>query len=182
MEKSKPSLKNTLFSKNSIFLPVVINLYTFLNSVNLIETWQTSPLDRFGWLAFIIWLIPIPAYYIYCLIYKSKIRINIPYLAFGLFLSFASLVTDFEFLSHAGMAFTLAGCIPFYTQNIFWLISALLWMPFFGQIGTRYFYDYILILRLVITLLITLLAIFGLRRRLKVETSPTMLEIPKIKE
>ncbi len=176
MEKSK--IKKALFSKNSVLLAIVINVYTCLNSVNLIETWKTSPLDKFGWLAFIIWFIPIPAYYIYSFIYKAKIRLNILYLSFGLFLSFCSLITDLSLLGHAGMAFTLCGCIPFYPQNLLWLISSLFWMPVFGRIGNLYFFDYIPVLRLLFTFFIVLLAIFGLQRRIKIQTSPTIPEIP----
>jgi hypothetical protein len=94
---------------------------------DLLVVWRHSPLDRFEWLAFLIWLVPIPLYWRHGIppAYRSITLL----LGIGLALTLAGIVLDTHSASHLGLIAILAA---FGNRSRFaplWWFSALAWIP-----------------------------------------------------
>ncbi len=101
-------------------------------STPLGDAWRSSPFDRFGWLAFVIWAIPV-----FC---PASVETRLPLrptqhtalqgsaLALALLGSLGSL----NGLCYIGLACSMAALCPWGPRTAVWLAGAISWMPVFG--------------------------------------------------
>ena len=137
------------FSKEMPLAEASVFAYCLWHAQPLLHAWQKSPHDRLGWVAFIVWCLPIllrrslhkPGQYIE----KSLF----PLLALALGLSFFGSIGSLNALKYTGLAFALAGLAPASPRHTLWFFTAVSWMPFFGWMGSHWFPEIIYQTRLM---------------------------------
>lgn len=108
--------------------------FTALRSTELINAWRHSPLDRFGWIAFLVWLSPIAA---------SVTKPSAPgfhavrpwLLGASLGASLIGIVADLNTANYLGLALAVAALGGWSWQHALWFASAIAWMPAFSWAG-----------------------------------------------
>ncbi len=94
----------------------------------LLDAWRHSPLDAFGWAAFLIWIFPAAI-----VVWRRRPQKLEPLLlGAGLLLSFAGAIGSLHLLSYWGLAFAVAGFGRISVFSLIWLAGAIGWMPMFG--------------------------------------------------
>lgn len=122
--------------------------YCLWQARDLIPAWLKSPYDRLGWLALIIWLLPVLYQRRPLCRYRSH---SAPLLlGLGLALSCIGVVGSLNLLNHLGLATTLAGLAPASSRRFPWAVAAVSWIPFLGWIGSHWFPSLILPVRLLL--------------------------------
>lgn len=120
-------------------LPLTVLVYTFWNALELVNAWIYAPWDLFGWLPFLIWLIPV-------FIIKNK-RQNSFFLWIALGLTLLGNLGSLNAFRYFGFSSAIAFFVPFSWVTIFWWVCSVGWMPAFGWLGSHYFSEYVFITR-----------------------------------
>ena len=101
-------------------------LYCVWQARDLQHAWLHSPFDRAGSAAFLIWCLP-P---VLCLFRREAVRQG--WLAAGVLLSLAGVLTEVNFVKYLGFATVTAGFVPASRFFWLWLAAAVSWMPVLG--------------------------------------------------
>jgi len=140
--------------KSSFWITLAVLAYTTWNATGLVQAWQTAPLEKFSWIMLLVWTIPIVL--TWCTFHSEKDREKL-YTPFFLWsaivLTFLGVITSLNALKYVGFACALACFVPKHWSSIPWLISSISWMPAMGWIGSRYFPNYQLEVRIAIVFL-----------------------------
>lgn len=99
-------------------------------AADLLTAWRTSPLDRWGWLAFVIWLAPL-------VIAAARRRLaahsaNPVLLGAALATALVARLGDLSVAGHLALALGWAAWLPPSRHAGIWLASAAAWTPAFG--------------------------------------------------
>ncbi len=125
--------------------------YCLWHAHPLIQAWQKNPSDRFGWLALLIWMLPIAYDRFHHRAHPKEA--NTLLLALGLSLSFFGEMGSLNALKYAGLALSFASFTATITPaHALWLLSSIGWMPLMGWAGSHWFPGSILPVRLMIAL------------------------------
>ncbi len=143
---------------------ITICIYCMWQSENLINAWLYSPYDRFGWITFITWCMPLVFFWGR----QSKIPDPPPegrplFLGLGLLFSFHGVAGSMHALEYIGLAFALAGLMPSLKWGIIWIGSSVSWMPVLGWLSGRFFPEYILLFRFLLCTIPVVLVMFEIR-------------------
>jgi len=117
--------------KNSRPMPLVeltVLFFCLWLSRDLLNAWQHSPHDHYGWLALLVWLTPL----LVQLARKGQNSANAFYLGTAIIIGALGELTEFHFLGHVAFAFSFAAWLPVSLWQAVWLVTALAWMPVFG--------------------------------------------------
>jgi hypothetical protein len=128
--------------KNLAFSLAVV-IYGAVQSRDLLHAWQHSPFDKFGWLAFFLWLLPL------CF---SKRSPNTLFSSLGLLVIFGGSILSLNFLIYAGFAISVSAILGRGWRQIVWLLCAISWMPVFSYLLSRAWPSYILPARIALSL------------------------------
>jgi len=113
---------------------IAISLYAAWNARDLLMAWLHSPYDRFGYIAFLLWMLPVGCVWftrhIFGLAVHGHVRAGA--LAIGLAVSFAGVILDVNAIKYLGLAITISGFLPLQPATYVWLACALGWMPAAG--------------------------------------------------
>ena len=140
-------------TKHDIFpVQIPVTLYCLWNARDILGGWQHCLYDRYDWMIMLIWCVPL-------IIYKfippggtASAKTQAIYTGTGLLFSFVGTIGSLNLLVYAGLAVVLAGWLPFSWLQIVWLFSSLSWMPALGWIGTRFFLNHILMVRVILSI------------------------------
>lgn len=122
---SKPIRRNTIAR-------ILLLTFFIVQSVPvLFEAWTTSPRDRLAWLAMLIWLLPVAAAWKRRTQQVRKIE-NLHLNAVAVILAAFGMTIEINAFYHAGLAVILIANIPWNRRAIFWLMTAISWMPILG--------------------------------------------------
>jgi hypothetical protein len=99
----------------------------------LIEAWRHAPFDRWGWLAFVLWLAP--------LAWRAGRHpgdlgsgfTSLSWAALGLLLTGS--LADVNALTYGALAVALGRLMPRRRVTFVWLALAVAWMPVLGWLG-----------------------------------------------
>lgn len=108
----------------------------------LFKAWRHSPFDRFGWLAFLLWLVPliIP----FCCgntprqIPEPRESVLPPTCALSwiaLIIAVLAVIVDVNAMRYVALALALGAWMPRHWLTIVWLVLAIAWMPALGWLG-----------------------------------------------
>ncbi len=137
--------------KHDLFnVQIPIALYCLWNARDLLGAWEHCLYDRYGWLVMLIWCMPLLSLQLARQKSKASSSIQSLYTGAGLLLSFTGSIGSLNLLQYAGLALVLAGWIPFSRVQLFWLLASLSWMPALGWIGSRFFLDHVLMVRVLL--------------------------------
>lgn len=118
-------------------LEVVLLGYCGWRSADLVNAWTYSPFDRFGWLAFLIWILPLAMRRFgageFCFGAEGR---KLRFMGLGLALTFLGDIGDLNFSQHAGLLLVLIGFAPCRCV-VLWAASAAAWLPASGWVGSR---------------------------------------------
>lgn len=138
---------------------VALVLFAGWASSDLFRSWLMAPYERYAWIVFLIWLLPIFCYLVLALFTKQKFfftSVWIPTMA--LLLTLLGSIGSINTLCYAGLAFALGSLMPWQTSLLFWLFCSISWMPLFGWIGSHYLETYTLAIRIFLASLGTITA------------------------
>lgn len=100
---------------------------------DLLTTWRTSPFDRWGWLSFVIWLIPV----LRALVGGGMgTNGSVPLTVAALALGFLGRGVELNAVLNLSLALACATLIPPSPRRLLWLIGSLAWMPLLGWLAS----------------------------------------------
>lgn len=112
--------------------------YGIWQSLNLLEAWLYSPFDRWGWLAFVLWLAPLlglrateqrPLF--------GGCKTSRPLLLTGLALTFLGDLGSFNASCNAGLALIILSFAPAQCRNLTTGLASASWMTALGWFGSQ---------------------------------------------
>ncbi len=128
---------------------------------NLLASWFDSPYARYGWLALILFVLPI----LYFIGAKRYTPLASPMLAFlSLLFTLFGVMSSFNVLKQTGLLLALASIFPFTPTLLPWMISGSSWMTASGYFGAYFSIETTTILRLGISIAGSLYLLFVLFR------------------
>ncbi|MES2706234.1 MAG: hypothetical protein V4726_06465 [Verrucomicrobiota bacterium] len=103
-------------------------LYAVWQSRDLSHAWMDSPYDKAGFLAFLIWCLPV----LLKIWRESPMRMG--WFAAGVLISLAGSIGELNFVKYAGLAVVTCGFLP--PGRVSWvqLAGAVCWMPLLGWV------------------------------------------------
>ena len=104
------------------------------HSADLLQAWLHSPYERFGWLAFLIWLIPAARSVFRGVDTSRHFKLAILSLA----LSFIGTIGDLNFLCYCGLAGIVGAMGGVSGRAWLWLAMSVCWMPAFSLFFARF--------------------------------------------
>lgn len=124
---------------NPGILGIAVIIYCAWRSEELLNAWAHSPMDRFGWMAFILWLTPI-----LFVAWKRSEDFeshsgNQIALGAGLVISLGGTMSSMNMAYYIGLALALMALIRWRITHWIWLSGALMWMPVFGYTLSKAF-------------------------------------------
>jgi hypothetical protein len=152
-----PSKRGLMKPKLNIILALIILLYCLWNSADMFKSWVSAPYERFSWLFFLLWLLPL----IYLWILKSTgkwaggLPVNNFFLWAALIITLLGILGNINAVIYVGLAFSMASFMPWGPFLLIWLAGSISWMPAFGWIGSHYFPGFVFLFRLLIVIAAT---------------------------
>lgn len=126
------------------WLELGVTAFCAVRTTDLLTAWQHAPLDHLGWIALIVWTIPLVRRS------ESSGAWKAASLIAALVLAVLATVTDLHVLGHVALACALASWRLWHWSTLLWLITAICWMPAFGWALRSLGADIIFFLRLAI--------------------------------
>jgi exosortase/archaeosortase family protein len=122
------------------WLEVALVGYALLANRALVGGWRVAPYDRFGWIAFLIWLVPLarrnPAS-----TGARRVQVNRPLVAgLGLAAVLLGQFVEFNVARQTGLALILISLAPWRSPWI-WAACACAWLPATGWLASRFAID-----------------------------------------
>ena len=110
-------------------MELAVLFFAALLSRDLLNAWQHSPHDRFGWLALTVWLAPVLGRLIDA---PAKLSANFYLLVAAIVCGLLGELTEVHFLNHIALALAVGAWVEFSPRIWLWLLAAMTWMPIFG--------------------------------------------------
>lgn len=133
---------------------LIIACFSIIESRELFSSWVNSPIERLSWIFFGLWLLPIIISWVKKPHQFFFTGANTALGALSLFALFLSIILSLNAVAYAGLALSLAACIPWSMYNIPWIISAVSWMPGIGWLLIHWFPDAPILITQIIRLVI----------------------------
>jgi hypothetical protein len=103
-------------------------------STELLNAWRHSPLDRFGWIAFLLWLTPVAVRFIQPS--PPGLHPAAPwFLGASLAASIFGILADFNTAHYVGLSCAVAALGGWSWRHAVWFAAAAAWMPAFSWAG-----------------------------------------------
>jgi len=102
-------------------------------TAHLLQAWRHSPFERFGWVALMIWLIPVARMVCAGADTSRHFKLAIVSLA----LSFIGVIGDLNVLIYCGLAGIMGSIAHVSGRAWLWLLLAVCWMPAFSLLFAR---------------------------------------------
>jgi hypothetical protein len=142
---------------SNLLLQLAITIFCAYKALGLLISIVDVETNPFIAVSFSFWTLPFALFFLKNGIGSEVINRLNPKLAFlGLICSIVGSVIELNALKNFGFTFALASLLPLYSfPHIVWMIGSLVWMPFFTFFSSKIFPEYVDLLRVVLTLLIT---------------------------
>lgn len=135
----------------------------------LVGAWRYAPLDRLGWVAFLVWCAPI--------VWLRLARDQEGQPDDGTALLWVSLVCvclgtlgSLNVITHVALAAGLVGLLPWSWTHAIWLGSAVSWMPAFGWLVGRQSPQHVFGARLLVVVPAVMMTLLLSRRSWRTQT------------
>lgn len=147
------------------WLEIAIFAYCLIQARDLPTSWLTAPAVRYGWVAFLIWFLPVLLYVGLTALRSGDKRSTPLFLVGAILLSLIGVMGSLNILKHSGLALACAGLLPFSWPVLVWLPASIAWMPGFGWLMKAMPFQLIVVMQLAITTLASWVLIQCNRRR-----------------
>ena len=137
------------FIRSWPLVEVAILLFAAWQARDLINAWQHSPHDRFGWVALLVWLTP-PGLRI--INPQADKGANFYLLGAAIGCGLLGELTEVHFLKHVALGLAAGARISFSPRTWPWRLAAVAWMPIFGWWLADFSAGTVFILRLALAL------------------------------
>jgi exosortase/archaeosortase family protein len=120
------------------WLEILLLSYCAWRSDNLVGAWFHNPFDRLGWVAFLIWLLPVAVSIFTADVTRANANgSRLGLMGIGLGLTFLGDLGDLNFSRQLGLAMLL---MSFASRScaVLWCVSAVAWLPAAGWLGSRF--------------------------------------------
>lgn len=145
----------------NFWIEIAVIAYCTWQASDLPTAWYGTPSMRWGWLAMLIWCLPILIYFIR----RRPLGSNPLLLGMAILSSFLGSIGSLHILQHLGLAFALAALLPLSWPMLIWVPSAASWMSAFGWFARFYPLAIVIVLQIGIALLGTCLMLIDQRQR-----------------
>ncbi|HRY50467.1 MAG TPA: hypothetical protein P5186_20645 [Candidatus Paceibacterota bacterium] len=152
-------------------------LYTGIQASDILNYWRTNPYDRWGWLAFIIWCLPIGLSFLHRRFGAGASRPTAPLLGLGLAVSLLGTMGDLSLFKFFGFALSLAAIVPWRWSNLVWIATCVAWIHVLG-----YFLQWFSSNRLFIHIMRIVIALAGVLWFVLVACYSSRLQVTKSDE
>lgn len=126
-----------MFLKNPFVLALAILIYALINSVDLFFAWLEDPREKYSWIVFFIWLLPVIwSRFTFRGEKQSYFHPVLLWSAVGF--SFIGEIVSMNIFKYFGLACSVASFAPFNIWLIPWILTSVAWMPVFGWLGSHY--------------------------------------------
>lgn len=132
--------------------------------LNLIDSWLYSPLEHGSWVPFLIWVLPILLYRL-GFVGASHEPSCATLMVIGVVSLLVGVAGSVNIIKNVGLAFVLAGFVPWTHAHWIWLASAVSWMRILGWLGSYYVEGNVFFVRLAIAIPASLVLFVALQKR-----------------
>ena len=129
---------------------VAVMFFAGWQARDLLNAWQHSPHDHFGWLVLGVWLLPLVVRL--CIRPQAIFSANPFMLGAAIIAGFLGALTELHFFGQVAFALAFAAWFNLSWHVLFWLTTALAWMPVFGWWLADFSGATVLILRLLLAI------------------------------
>lgn len=136
--------------------------YCIWQSQNLLSAWQSSYYDRNGWIAILIWMIPVGLALLNPRHGRATPRTQAVFLMAALAITCLGQLGSMNVIRNAGLALALVGIAWRSPLHGFWLLAGLSWTPAFGWLASKLSPDHVLPARLIVATCGTIAFFVGL--------------------
>lgn len=117
---------------SSAWVELAVLGYCTLEAYDVMWAWSSSPLIRWGWAAFLIWIAPIVFYIVDVQRRGMPKESTLTLLAAAVLFTLVGSLGDLNASRYLGLALAVSGFLPWTWAMVIWIPSALSWMPAFG--------------------------------------------------
>lgn len=100
--------------------------------------WVSTPAVRWGGFAFALWCLPVVWNQVQAIRLEIAKGYTLPLLLLAILFSLVGTLGSLRVLKHVGLALALAGTLSFSFSQLFWLATAVAWMPAFGWLARSF--------------------------------------------
>ncbi|MCB1111257.1 MAG: hypothetical protein H7A37_06580 [Chlamydiales bacterium] len=150
---------------SSLLLAFAVILYSAWQSSILFSHWVGAPLVLYSWAAFLVWMLPIPLFWLHYFITKPEVKWNSFPIWIALILVLFGQMGSFNTLNYFGFAFALSALIPWQWPFLAWIAGSLSWMPALGWVGSYVFPSIIVPVRIILAVAAALWALIVMWRK-----------------
>lgn len=109
--------------KHPPWITVAVIVYGAWVSSYILGVWVNSPLDHYSWVALAIWLTPVKQWT------STLSRGQAVGVGVAILVVFLGLLASLNSVKLLGLAIAIVSLVPWTFGSLFWLLSALSWMP-----------------------------------------------------
>ena len=152
---------------------MAVCLYCGWQCADLLRAWGHAPLERFAWVALLIWCAPVAWMWPRGSEHDAEAQGCPALLGLGLCLALAGALGSLNVIQHVGLALAIGGLLPWSGKRVFWLASAVSWMPVFGWLAGRCAgldAPHVLVVRLLLAASVAAGTVYALRRDRRCQT------------
>lgn len=152
-------IEQTRLCKFPAWIVVATIVYSAWMSRGIVEIWHTSPLDYYGWLPFVIWLIPAKNWT------SSFTRAQALLVLCAIAITFLGAIASVNTIKLAGLALAISSLLKWSWRIPIWVLLAISWFPTLGwglvHIYPSVSFSYLLLIRIAIALLAVTIMLIG---------------------
>jgi len=116
---------------------LVVVAWCAVQSDGLLLAWRTSPFDYLGWVALLLWCLPLVSQCLRPDLEFEPGRIEYCLMGAALLVSLLGSMTSLNALKYLGLALAIVALHRWSPANILWFLGAAGWMPAFGYFAAR---------------------------------------------
>lgn len=115
-----------------VAIEAAVLAYALSGSLDLLKAWSHSPIERFGWMALVIWAFPV------ALLRSRRGGTGAAgparplLLGLSVSLVFLGGVSSLNLLQHWGLVLGVMAVTPVRVPSFVWVVAAVSWMPLLG--------------------------------------------------
>ena len=149
---------------SSIITTLAAFAFCIWQAVDLFIGWVSYTAHFFGWIALIIWGVPLVLYLIQRIAQKQRFYVNPFLILLGPAVAFIGMKVSLHVLQHVGLSLCFLALLPLRITSLTWWAGAGLWMPAWEWLWGRFFPDTVLFSRLLFASGLTLGVSFQILR------------------
>lgn len=135
--------------QNLASLESAVTVFCAWQAVDLLAAWRHSPLDRFGWLSFLVWFAPVIVACVKSTAVGDRLS---PLTVFAFATALVGLFLDLNGVRYVALTLSIGAFLPPGPRRNFWLAGAGVWMPAYGWFASTLSIDALAVSRFLLAI------------------------------